>query len=89
MDRFAFWQNITTRLSKTYADNWQGGPNFHMAMEALVKERMERHANGEELNDLFHPLLEDSKGDEPAITTTDRIAEGEQAGKSNPCNSVY
>ena len=60
-----------------------------MAMEALVKERMERHANGEKLNDLFHPLLEDSKGDEPAITTTDRTAEREQAGKSNPCNSVY
>ncbi|KAK5633187.1 hypothetical protein RRF57_008901 [Xylaria bambusicola] len=50
-------------------------------MEALTKERIERHANGEELNDLFQPMLEDRKGDEPAITTVDRISEVEQAGE--------
>ncbi|KAI0465547.1 benzoate 4-monooxygenase cytochrome P450 [Xylaria cf. heliscus] len=81
--RFSLWQRLTGLVSKTYADNWRSGLRFHDAMEALTKERMERHANGEQLNDLFQPMLEDRNGEEPAITTLDRIAELEQAVRSS------
>ncbi|KAI0508534.1 cytochrome P450 [Xylaria bambusicola] len=60
-------------------------------MEALTKERIQRHAKGEELNDLFQPMLEDWKGNEAAITTADRIAEVEQAvgaGTDGPAVSI-
>lgn len=78
---FPFWKRLTGWVSKTYADNWQSGGRFNNAMEALTKERMERHANGEQLDDLFQLMLEDRKGDEPAITTVDRIAEVGQVGE--------
>lgn len=89
MQNFSFWQKLTTLLSKQYADNWKAGTNFHMAMEALTIERMERHAKGEVLNDLFQPMLEDRKGSKPDITTKDRIAEVEQAGKSKNLAVVF
>jgi hypothetical protein len=81
VENFALWHKLTTRFSRTYASNWAGGPNFHKAMEALVKERIERYHNGEELDDLFSPLLENAKGEEPDISPADRIAEVEQNGK--------
>lgn len=46
-----------------------------------MKERIQRHNDGEILDDLFHPLLENSKGVEPDISMEDRIAEVEQNGK--------
>ncbi|KAJ3562543.1 hypothetical protein NPX13_g8533 [Xylaria arbuscula] len=72
---FPLWRRLTGWVSNTYADNWQSGKRFHDAMVALTRERMERHANGEELDDLFQSMLEDRRGDEPAISTVDRIAE--------------
>lgn len=45
-----------------------------------MKERIQRHNDGEILDDLFHPLLENSKGVEPDISMEDRIAEVEQNG---------
>ncbi|KAI1323176.1 benzoate 4-monooxygenase cytochrome P450 [Xylariaceae sp. FL0255] len=89
--RFPLWQRLTGLVSKTYADNWESGGRFHEAMEALTKERMERHAKGEELDDLFQPMLEDRSGEEPPIVTADRIAEVEQAvgaGTDGPAVSI-
>ncbi|KAH8196083.1 hypothetical protein TruAng_009739 [Truncatella angustata] len=91
MDRFGFWQKVTNRLSKWYADNWQAGADFHTVMEALAIERMERHANGEYLYDLFQPMIEDVKGNEADMTMGDRIADVEQAvgaGTDGPAGSI-
>ena len=49
-------------ISKRYASNWQAGKDANAALGALVKERLQRHANGEELNDLFQPLVGNIKG---------------------------
>ncbi|KAI1823683.1 benzoate 4-monooxygenase cytochrome P450 [Xylaria intraflava] len=88
---FPLWQRLTGLVSRMYADNWQRAGRAHAAMEALTKERIERYKSGEELNDLFQPMLEDRNGEEPAITTGDRIAEVEQAvgpGTDGPATSI-
>ncbi|KAI2446857.1 hypothetical protein LOY86_001758 [Ophidiomyces ophidiicola] len=72
--RFTMWANLLKRVSKEYAHNAQGGSDWHAAMTKLVLERIDRFKNGEKLNDLFVPWLEDKQGDEPNINTRDRIA---------------
>lgn len=46
-----------------------------------MKERLQRHANGEELNDLFQPLIGNIKGEESSVLFKDQVAEVEQAGE--------
>lgn len=51
-------------------------------MRALTKERLERHANGEELDDLFEPLVRQINEQQSNIPFKDQVAEVEQAGES-------
>ncbi|ORY68270.1 benzoate 4-monooxygenase cytochrome P450 [Pseudomassariella vexata] len=91
VENFALWQKLANLFSKKFAENWQKGVNFHLAIEALTKERMERSANGEILNDLCQPMIEDRKGDGADITMKDRVAEIEQAlgaGTDGPAVSI-
>jgi hypothetical protein len=81
--RFTTWVKVMKRVSKEYAFNAKGGSDWHAAITKLVLERMERQKNGEQLNDLFAPWMEDKSGAEPDISTRDRIA-----GESNPTGRV-
>ncbi|KAI9654825.1 MAG: hypothetical protein M1821_005819 [Bathelium mastoideum] len=76
--RFTTWVKLMRKVSSQY-DRWAaGGGDWHAAMTKLVTERMERHNAGKELNDLFNPWMETKTGEEPDISTRDRIAEIEQ-----------
>ncbi|KAF9883405.1 hypothetical protein FE257_003488 [Aspergillus nanangensis] len=76
--RFTRWVKLYSKVSKEYARNVRGGGDWHAAMTKLVLERIERHRKGEMLDDLFMPWMEGKEGDEPDISTRDRIAEIEQ-----------
>lgn len=76
-----YWQKLTNTFSKKYGDNWQAGKDANAALGSLVKERLKRHADGEELDDLFEPLAGNTKGEDTGISFKDQVAEVEQAGK--------
>ncbi|KAL4895727.1 cytochrome P450 [Aspergillus ambiguus] len=76
--RFTTWVKLMNKVSKEYAHNLKGGSDWHAAMTKLVLERMDRHRKGEMLDDLFMPWMEGKDGNEPDISTRDRIAEIEQ-----------
>lgn len=80
-ERLWLWQKLTYTFSKKYADNWQAGKDANAALGSLVKERLQRHENGEELDDLFHPLVGNIKGQDAGVSFNDQVAEVEQAGE--------
>lgn len=85
-ERLWLWQKLTN-FSKKYADDWQAGKDANAALGSLVKERLQRHANGEELDDLFLPLAGNIKGGDAGMLFKDQVAEVEQAGKTLTCVS--
>jgi cytochrome P450 len=66
-----------------YAKNWQRGADHDAAMKLLVEERIERHRNGEVLNDLFQPMIESKGGERSDISIKDQVSEVQQAGKKD------
>ncbi|KAL9117860.1 MAG: hypothetical protein Q9187_005598 [Circinaria calcarea] len=78
-DWFPLLKKVTMALSPWYANNWQNGANWRAIVTQLVMERIDRYKNGEILDDLFQPTMEDKKtGTEPEISNQDRIAEADQ-----------
>lgn len=71
---------ISKAVSPWYAKQWAGGAKWRLAVEKLTKERIERYKNGEVLDDLVQPMLEDRTGAEPDISALDRVAEIDQMG---------
>ncbi|KAK3945111.1 cytochrome P450 [Diplogelasinospora grovesii] len=66
-------------VSPYYARAWVQGDHWRAFLNKLVKERITRYDSGEYLNDLFQPLLEDSKtGGQPDIPIRDKVAEMDQ-----------
>ncbi|KAF2161904.1 hypothetical protein M409DRAFT_69435 [Zasmidium cellare ATCC 36951] len=90
-EHLAYWQKLTNTFSTKYADNWQAGKDANAALGSLVKERLQRHENGEELNDLFQPLVGNIKGEDAGVSFKDQVAEVEQAvgaGTDGPAGSI-
>ena len=74
-------------VSPWYKRNFEYGGNWRRIAEDLVAERIERHQNGEELDDLFTAMIEDKGGQEPDISNLDRVAEVDQMGESSSQHS--
>ncbi|THC96922.1 hypothetical protein EYZ11_003583 [Aspergillus tanneri] len=72
---FTMCVKLMRKVSKEYAYNLKGGGDWHAATTKLVLERMDRHKKGEKLDDLFMPWMEGKDGNEPDISTPDRIAD--------------
>jgi hypothetical protein len=83
---FPFYKKISSALFPSYKLDWQRGADWGAFMNKLTLERIERYDNGEFLEDLFHPMMEDKKGTQAKIDNRDRIAEVNQMGK---CHSMY
>lgn len=63
-------------VSPWYADAWGRGKDWRGLVTQLVTERINRFESGEQLDDLFQPLMEDRKtGDRTNVPTNDRFAE--------------
>ena len=75
---FGYLASLTKRFSKKYAENWAAGGHWHASMTKLVKERIERHDNGESFNDLFEGMVAERKAGVPEVCLKDQIAEVEQ-----------
>lgn len=80
---FPFLKKVTNALSTKYRENWQHGEDWKAIVTQLSKERMERYEDGEVLDDLFKPMLEDKNGSTPEIHDQDRVAEVDQMSKSS------
>ncbi|KAI0128329.1 cytochrome P450 CYP5280A1P [Xylariales sp. AK1849] len=76
---FAMFTSISKVVSPWYAKNWRKAAKWRAGIESITNERVDRYDNGDTLNDLLQPMIEDQKtGGEPDITQTDRYAEVEQ-----------
>lgn len=80
---FPTLKKIAIFISPWYKTNFEKGGNWRRISEDLVAERVERYQNGEVLDDLFTPMIEDKAGREPDISNLDRIAEVDQMSKSS------
>ncbi|KAK8132050.1 hypothetical protein PG999_000223 [Apiospora kogelbergensis] len=66
-------------FSKWYSKGWEHGVEWRRFLTQLVQDREERFHAGEELDDLFQPMLVDRRtGERPEVSLTDRIAEMDQ-----------
>lgn len=82
--KFPLLKKISMKASQWYASQWRNATDWSIAVRKLANERIERHDNGEHLDDLFQPMIEDKKtGGEPDITAQDRYAETEQMSTSD------
>jgi hypothetical protein len=77
-ENFVLLKKVSNALSPQYRKDWQRGADWRAIVTKLTLERMERYKNGEVLDDLFQPMMEDRTGAEPDITNQDRIAEVDQ-----------
>lgn len=82
---FSFFKKATCALSLKYRENWQRREDSAAIVTQLVKKRMERYKDGEILDDLFQPMIEDKSGGTPEIENQDRIAETDQMIKFFLC----
>lgn len=80
---FPFLKKATRALSAKYRENWQHGEDSAAIVTQLVKERTERYKDGEILDDLFQPMIEDKSGATPEIDDQDKIAETDQMSMSS------
>lgn len=79
---FPFFKKVSKLLSSRYRANWQRGADWRKIVTKLTVERMDRFKNGEVLDDLFQPMMEDKRGLEPDIHDQDRIAEVDQMSRT-------
>ena len=85
---FPTLKKIAISVSPWYKRNFENGGNWRRIAEDLVAERVERHQNGEVLDDLFTSIMmEDKNGLEPDISNLDRVAEMDQMSKSSSQHS--
>ncbi|KAH6643362.1 cytochrome P450 CYP5280A1P [Truncatella angustata] len=76
---FPTFIKLSKLISPWYAGNWAKGAKWRAAVEYITKERIERQDNGEVLDDLLGPMIEDPKtGAEADINVADRYSEVEQ-----------
>ena len=80
-DLFPTLKKASILLSPWYKREWEKGANWRKIVEKLTAERIDRYENGDILDDLFQPMMEDKKGNEPDIVNRDRIAEVDQMSK--------
>ena len=80
---FPTLKKIATFVSPWYKRNFEHGGNWRRIAEDLVAERMERCRNGEVLDDLCTPMIDDKDGREPDISNLDRVAEVDQMSQSS------
>ena len=55
-------KKISPYISRWYREGWEHGTNWGNFIKHLVRQRIERHENGEKLDDFFECLLEDRNG---------------------------
>lgn len=84
---FSFLQKATRALSSKYWENWQHGEDSAAFVTQLVQERMTRYHDGEKLDDLFQPMVEDKSGGMPEIDDPGRIAEADQMSRPS-CHAL-
>lgn len=73
---------LSGALSSRYAKAWVHGDDWRAFLNKLVQDRITRYDNGEFLNDLFQPMIENEKtGDQPDISLRDKVAEMDQMCK--------
>ena len=74
---------VTRALSTKYRKNWQHDEDSGAIVRQLTNQRMERYRDGEILDDLFQPMMEDKSGGTPEIEDQDKIAETDQMSRSS------
>ena len=80
---FPFLIKVTRAFSTKYRENWQHGEDSSAIVRQLAKQRMKRYRDGETLDDLFQPMMEDKSGGTPEIEYQDKIAETDQMSRSS------
>lgn len=69
-------------VSPWFAKSWAYGDDWRDFLTQLVEDRITRFDSGENLDDLFQPMLEDRRtGEQPDITKASKIAEMDQMCK--------
>ena len=81
-DWFHSLKKLSPYTSRWYKEAWEHGANWGNFIKQLVRRRIERHQNGEKLDDFFACLLEDRHGTDRNLDVGEMEAETSAMSKS-------
>ena len=80
-------KKLSPYISRWYKEGWEHGANWGNFIKHLVRRRIERHENGEKLDDFFECLLEDRHGADRNLDVGEMEAETNAMSKSRRITS--